>query len=129
MIDSISNYKIGLIDVPCTGTGVISKRIDIKWRRSIENISEMVKIQSSIINNISKYLDKKGVLVYSTCSIEEEENWGIIDNFLNSHQDFKLDRADKFIPKEYVDKNGCLSIFPPTHNLDGIFAARLIKNG
>ena len=69
------------------------------------------------------------MLVYSTCSIEEEENWGIIDNFLNSNQDFKLDRADKFIPKEYVDKNGCLSIFPPTHNLDGIFAARLIKNG
>ena len=129
MIDSIPNYKIGLIDVPCSGTGVISKRIDIKWRRNMENIKEIIDIQTEIIANVSKYLDYQGVLVYSTCSIEEEENWGIIDNFLNSNQDFKLDRADKFIPKEYVDKNGCLSIFPPTHNLDGIFAARLIKNG
>ena len=95
----------------------------------MEDIKEMIKIQTSIIANVSKYLNHQGVLVYSTCSIEEEENWGIIDNFLNSNQDFKLDKADKFIPKEYVDKNGCLSIFPPKHNLDGIFAARLIKNG
>ena len=54
MVDAILNYKIGVIDVPCSGTGVISKRIEIKWRRNMENISEMVKIQSSIINNVSK---------------------------------------------------------------------------
>ena len=127
MIDSIPNYKLGLIDVPCSGTGVISKRIDIKWRRSMENIYEMINIQSQIIKNVSKYLDSRGVLVYSTCSVEEEENWAIIDNFLNCNKNFRLDKADKFIPKEYVDNNGCLSIFPPIHNLDGIFAARLIK--
>ncbi len=125
--DQVINYDSGLIDVPCSGTGVISKRIDIKWRRKKEDINEMVEIQSRIINNVSKYLNDKGVLVYSTCSIEEEENWGIIDNFLNSNHNFKLDKADKFIPKEYVDKKGCLSIFPPIHDLDGIFAARLVK--
>jgi len=127
MNDSVLNYQLGLIDVPCSGTGVISKRIDIKWRKNKKDINEMVHIQSLIINNVSKYLDSKGALVYSTCSIEEEENWGIIDKFLNSNENFKLDRADKFIPKKYVDKNGCLSIFPPDYNLDGIFAARLIK--
>ena len=125
--DSIPKYKLGLIDVPCSGTGVISKRIDIKWRRSMENIYEMINIQSKIIKNVSKYLDNEGILVYSTCSVEEEENWAIIDNFLNCNKNFRLDKADKFIPKEYVDNNGCLSIFPPIHNLDGIFAARLIK--
>jgi len=125
--DPIKNYDVGLIDVPCTGTGVLSKRVDIKWRRKIEDISEMNKIQLSIMKNVSKYLNNKGVLVYSTCSIEKEENWGIVNNFLNFNDEFQLDRADKFVPTEYVDENGCLSIFPSYKDLDGIFAARLIK--
>jgi len=126
-IESIPNYDVGLIDVPCTGTGVISKRVDIKWRRKKEDILEMSKLQSSIISNVSQYLNSGGVLVYSTCSIEKEENWEIVNNFLNSNNNFKLDIANNYVPNEYVDENGCLSIFPPTHALDGIFAARLIK--
>tara|TARA_B100000945_G_scaffold134400_1_gene107300 strand:- start:552 stop:1871 length:1320 start_codon:yes stop_codon:yes gene_type:complete len=126
--DKIKNYELGLIDVPCTGTGVLSKRVDLRWRRKLEDINEMRQIQSSIISNVSKYLKNGGALVYSTCSIEEEENWEIVDNFLNSNANFKLDRADKFISSEYVDKNGCLSIFPSSDGLDGVFAARLIKN-
>ena len=127
--DKIKPYEIGLIDVPCTGTGVLSKRADLRWRKKPEDIKEMNSIQSSIITNVSKYLDNGGVLVYSTCSIEKEENWEIVDNFLNSNTDFKLDRADKFILSKYVDKNGCLSILPSSSGLDGVFAARLIKNG
>ena len=84
--------------------------------------------KSHHIQVVSKYLKNGGALVYSTCSIEEEENWEIVDNFLNSNANFKLDRADKFISSEYVDKNGCLSIFPSSDGLDGVFAARLIKN-
>ena len=93
----------------------------------MENIYEMINIQSKIIKNVAKYLDSRGVLVYSTCSVEEEENWGIINSFLNSNKDFRLDNANNFVPNQYVDKNGCLSIFP-FNGLDGIFAARLIKN-
>ncbi len=125
--EAIDNYDKGIIDVPCTGTGVISKRVDVKWRRKITDLDEMNDIQNKILENVSKYLNKNGVLVYSTCSIEEEENWLIIDKFLNSNHNFELDRADKFIPSKFVDKNGCLSIFPPNHKLDGVFAARLIK--
>ena len=126
--DQIKPYDIGLIDVPCTGTGVLSKRVDLRWRRKPEDLKEMTLIQSSIINNVSKYIKDDGVLVYSSCSIEKEENWEIVYNFLNSNTDFKLDNADKFIPKKYVDKNGCLSILPSSNGLDGVFAARLIKN-
>ena len=127
MHDLIPNYDLGLIDVPCSGTGVISKRVDIKWRRKQTDILEMNKIQNKILNNVAQYLNSGGTLVYSTCSIEKEENWEIINNFLNSNDNFRLDIASKFIPDEYVDENGCLSIFPPIHDLDGIFAARLIK--
>ena len=126
--EKVKYFEKGLIDVPCTGTGVISRRVDLKWRRKPSDINKMTLIQKNILYNISKYLNVGGSIVYSTCSIEKEENWEIINNFLNSNNNFKLDRAEKYIPSRYVDKNGCLSIFPPRDKMDGIFAARLTKN-
>ncbi len=127
-ICKIQSYDYGLIDVPCTGTGVLSKRVDLKWRKKLKDIKEMNIIQRSILDNVSKYINKGGALVYSTCSIEKEENWELIENFLNSNTNFKLDSADKFISSKFVDSNGCLSILPSTQGLDGVFAARLIKD-
>ena len=125
--EKIEEFDIGLFDVPCSGTGVMSKRADLRWRRKSSDLKEMVQIQSSILTNVAKYVKQSGILLYSTCSIEEEENWQIIDNFLNSNSNFELDLAHKFVPKQFVDKNGCLSILPDSYGLDGIFAARLIK--
>ena len=127
-ICKIQSYDYGLIDVPCTGTGVLSKRVDLKWRKKLKDIKEMNIIQRSILDNVSKYINKGGALVYSTCSIEKEENWELIENFLNLNTNFKLDSADKFISSKFVDSNGCLSILPSTQGLDGVFAARLIKD-
>ncbi len=126
-ISKVESYDYGIIDVPCTGTGVLSKRVDLKWRRNFEHIKEMNQIQKSILENVSKYIKKGGALVYSTCSIEIEENWQIVENFLNSNTNFKLDNADKFISNKFVDNNGCLSIIPGTNGFDGVFAARIIK--
>lgn len=125
--DKIEKFDIGLIDVPCSGTGVMSKRVDLRWRRKSSDLKEMIQIQSSILSNIAKYVKKSGVLVYSTCSIEQEENWQIIDNFLNSNDNFELERGEKYIPEQFIDKNGCMSILPDTNGFDGIFAARMIK--
>ena len=125
--EKIEEFDIGLLDVPCSGTGVMSKRADLRWRRKPSDLKEMVQIQSSILANVAKYAKQSGVLLYSTCSIEEEENWQIIDNFLNSNSNFELDLAHKFVPKQFVDEKGCLSILPNSYGLDGIFAARLIK--
>ena len=125
--EKIEEFDLGLLDVPCSGTGVMSKRADLRWRRRPSDLKEMIQIQSSILANVAKYVKQSGVLVYSTCSIEEEENWQIIDNFLNSNSNFELDLANKFVPKQFVDNNGCLSILPNSYGLDGIFAARLIK--
>ena len=79
-----------LVDAPCTGTGVLARRPDIRWRRKKEDVSNFSKIQMDILNNISKYLKIRGKLVFSTCSIEPEENWGIIKNFLRSNSNFTL---------------------------------------
>ena len=84
----MSNYI--LIDAPCTGTGVIGRKPDIRWRRKSSDIKLMSKIQLKILNNCSKFLNKSGTLVYATCSLEPEENWGVVEEFLKSNKDFSL---------------------------------------
>ena len=117
-------YKM-LLDVPCSGTGVISKKPDIKWRRSENNLHEMSSLQKNILWNAAKYILPGGVIVYSSCSIEPEENNFIIEEFLLSHPKFSLEPADLYISKKFTDSNGYMSTKPYKHNIDGSFAARL----
>ncbi len=77
-----------LADVPCSGLGVINKKPDIKWNVKEEDIAELVKIQKEILNTVSAYVKSGGVLVYSTCTITDEENRLQIDNFLKENEDF-----------------------------------------
>ena len=79
-------------------------------------------------NTPADLLEKKGgVAVYSTCSLSQNENWKIIERFLTLNEDFYIDNASNYIDSTYVDKNGCMSIFPPAHHTEGMFAARLVK--
>tara|TARA_S200000501_G_scaffold371148_1_gene413641 strand:- start:1 stop:1332 length:1332 start_codon:yes stop_codon:yes gene_type:complete len=128
----MSNYKLiksskMIVDVPCTGTGVMSKRADLRWRRTIKNLNELVHLQRNILSNVSSFVKKGGILVYSTCSLEPEENWGIVDNFLQTNKNWKIEPANKYLPKEFIDSRGALYTFPPKHGIDGGFAVRLIK--
>lgn len=116
-----------IVDAPCTGTGVMSKRADLRWRRTVKNLYELVKIQRDILFNVADFVKKNGVLVYSTCSLEPEENWGVIDHFLQLNPNWEVESADKYVPKEYVDVRGALFTFPPKHGIDGGFAVRLVK--
>lgn len=116
-----------LIDAPCSGTGVLRKKPDIKWRRSINDIRILTKIQLSILNNVSKYLKKGGTLVYSTCSLEPEENWNIIKEFLKLKPNFQLITKHSVIKDEWINNNGCFETFPHRHNVDGMFAAKLTR--
>ena len=102
--DKINMTDKMLIDVPCTGTGVMSKRADIRWRRSIDEILEMHLLQRKILWTASKYINPGGVIIYSTCSVEPEENIMVIDAFLKSHPNYSIEPADKYVPKEYVNK-------------------------
>ncbi len=79
-----------LLDVPCLGIGVIKRKPDIKWQRSIEDIKDITFIQEKILENCSKYLKKGGILVYSTCSILKEENENVINKFLSKNKNFEI---------------------------------------
>lgn len=117
-----------LIDAPCTGTGTIGRRPDIKWRRKPKHLENIVYIQRSILENASKYLKSGGELVYATCSLEEEENWQVVQAFLKFHSDFSVVPIQHPNLAEYTDGKGALSTFPPIHKIDGMFAVKLKKN-
>ena len=117
-----------LVDAPCTGTGAIAKHPDIKWRRKKTHLKEMHDLQKRILASASKLLQKNGILVYGTCSLEKEENWDVIDEFLSEHPNFKIQNANNFISSKFVDEKGAVFTCPPIHKIDGGFAVRLIKN-
>jgi 16S rRNA (cytosine967-C5)-methyltransferase len=116
-----------LLDVPCSGTGVIGRRPDIKWRLRKSDIQRMANLQKSILKNISNYLKPGGKLVYSTCSLEREENQDVIDHFLKFRSDFELIGTNSLLPDRWVSSRGFMFSFPAKTNTDGLFAAVLRK--
>ncbi|MBU3699316.1 MAG: 16S rRNA (cytosine(967)-C(5))-methyltransferase RsmB [Candidatus Kapabacteria bacterium] len=116
-----------LVDAPCSGLGTLTKKPDIKWRRQIDDIRKMVTTQREILANAAKLVKVGGCIVYSTCSIEPEENFEAITWFLSSHPNFKLDPAEGHLPAE-VCQDGYVQTFPHKHRSDGAFAARLVRN-
>ena len=116
-----------LLDVPCSGTGVINRKPDIKIRLKKNHIIRFKKLQMSLLNYASKIISYGGTIVYSTCSILEMENWQLINEFLKNNEEFKVINANNYIDSKFVDNNGALMILPHLHQLDGMFAVRLYK--
>jgi 16S rRNA (cytosine967-C5)-methyltransferase len=116
-----------LLDAPCTGLGVLSKKPDIRWKREPEDILNLAKYQRKLLENACKYLKPNGVIVYSTCTIEPEENFELIKSFITDHPEFKIDNAVNFVHSELVNAEGCIETFPHKHSTDGSFAVRLIR--
>ncbi len=100
-----------LLDVPCTNTGVLRRRPDARWRFDDSRLADLVLTQSAILERAAAFLKPNGRLVYSTCSLEPEENDGVIREFLGRHPEFReLRRAANV---------------PPDRGMDGAFAALL----
>ncbi len=116
-----------LLDAPCSGLGVLGRNSDARWQKKREDIKRLVEIQSAILFNASKLVKKDGVIVYTTCSLTEDENEKIISRFLEQRKDFKKEDASDFVDKRVVNENGFIRTYPHLHGLDGTFAARLKK--
>ena len=106
---------------PCSGTGVLAKRADLRWRRDENQLRELIGVQSRLLDCAKRHVKVGGVLCYSTCSIEEEENAQRVRAFLEKNAGFQLD-----VSKD-VRKDGFLQTFPNRHGIDGAFAARLVR--
>ena len=116
-----------LIDAPCTGTGVLRRRPDIKWRLKKNDFQYMRSIQISILNHMTKFLKKGGKIVYATCSLEPEENIGVVDEFLSKNKNFSIIPPNNFLPQDWVSSDGFLMTMPYETGSDGLFGAVLKK--
>ncbi|MCQ2387904.1 MAG: methyltransferase domain-containing protein [Clostridia bacterium] len=111
-----------LCDSPCSGLGVVNENPDIKLNRTFDNIISLNKEQLAILNNVSKYVKKGGYLYYSTCSILDCENIEIVNKFLKSNSNYKLEKIDSKLLHE--DKNGANQFLPDISGV-GFFVAKL----
>ena len=102
-----------LVDAPCSNTGVLRRRPDARWNWSEEKLSALVKLQAEILDACASRVDPGGVLVYSTCSNEPEENMSQVEAFLERHPDFSLAESRESVPHE--------------SGTDGAFAAKLLR--
>jgi len=115
-----------LLDAPCTGTGVLSKRADLRWKRTQEELSELVKKQADLLAAAANMVSKGGRLVYSTCSIEPEENMDQIHKFLKEYDNFELQPLGDYLPEEVLSEDGLsYQTFPHKHHCDGHFGVLL----
>jgi 16S rRNA (cytosine967-C5)-methyltransferase len=106
-----STFDRVLVDAPCSNTGVMRRRVDLRWRISPEEISRLRQTQLNLLELAATKLKSDGILVYSTCSLEPEENSEVVAEFLREHQDFKLEAERQLLP--FAD------------NVDGAYVARL----
>ena len=103
-----------LVDAPCSNTGVLRRRPDARWNWSEAKLAELVKLQAEILDAAAAKVAPGGVLVYSTCSNEPEENGGQVEAFLARHPDFSLRESRESVPTETGH--------------DGAFSAALVRN-
>ena len=114
-----------LLDVPCSGLGTITKKPDIKWKRSVADIRKLSAIQPELLAKGASLLKPGGELVYSTCTIEPEENFEIVKCFLEKNQQFELIDARNYFAENFITEYGCVQTYPNKHGMDGAFAAKL----
>lgn len=115
-----------LLDAPCTGTGVLSKRADLRWKRTPEELESSVKLQEELLDEAANLVKKGGRLVYSTCSLEPEENWEQIRKFIDKYENFELEKLDDFLPEEVLVEDGyAYQTYPHIHHCDGHFGVRM----
>ena len=115
-------YDRILLDVPCSGLGVIAKKPDIR-RKNESDIERLPEIQKNILENSAELLKKGGTLVYSTCTINKRENADIIDAFLKEHKEFSLEP----FALSSLSFDGKAEFLPDERETDGFFIAKLKK--
>ena len=114
-----------LLDPPCSGWGTARKLADLRWAKTTEDIDNLVKIQTMMIDRAAKLVKPGGVLVFSTCTIMRRENDQIVEEFLLRNDQFEIDSADQFFDDSIVTERGFVKTYPGHDQLDGSFCARL----
>ena len=114
-----------LVDAPCSGIGLLRRKPDIKYNKETADFTSLQEIQLEILGSVCQTLRKGGIITYSTCTIVSEENFHVVEAFLESHPEFeqvKLEHECKDILKD-----GCILITPELYGSDGFFISQFRK--
>lgn len=98
--DAVGKADILICDLPCSGLGVIGRKTDIRYKMNLEKQQELARLQETILNTVCSYVRDGGKLIYSTCTIHEEENERNVERFLNGHPEFSLLSMRQLLPGE-----------------------------
>ncbi|HEV3468299.1 MAG TPA: 16S rRNA (cytosine(967)-C(5))-methyltransferase RsmB [Pyrinomonadaceae bacterium] len=115
-----------LVDAPCTGTGTLRHNPEIRWRAAPADIAELSALQRRILGEAARVLRPGGRLVYSTCSVEREENEEVVADFLRAREDFRQVAASP-APSSLLLPSGAARTWPHRDDVDGFFVAALEK--
>lgn len=114
-----------LLDVPCSGLGIIRKKPEIKYTKAAKDISKIIEIQRSIMKNAARYIKNDGIMIYSTCTLNKEENEENVKWFLNNYPEFKAQRINFGVCENIVyNKDNTVTILPNKY-MDGFFICKL----
>ena len=116
-----------LVDAPCSGLGTLRRNPDVKWRQKVDAVAEMQVKQASIMDGAARLLKGGGRLVYATCSLLDEENEFIVQQFLAAHPEFDLVPMSQVLAEQKIEleMGDYLKLLPHKHQTDGFFAAVL----
>jgi 16S rRNA (cytosine967-C5)-methyltransferase len=125
---AVRGMDVVLIDVPCTGTGTFRRHPDARWRLRVSDLAVLPAAQRSILRAAADAVRPGGLLVYSTCSLEVEENDAQVESFLSDNPGWRLEPPPEgAVPASVLDA-GRLRVLPQRHGTDGAFAARLRRS-
>lgn len=114
-----------LVDAPCSGMGTLRRNPDVKWRQPVEAIAEMHAKQVAILDGAARLVKAGGRLVYATCSLLNEENDAVAEQFIAAHPDFQLVPMNQVLAEQKIEleMGDYLKLLPHRHQTDGFFAA------
>ncbi len=128
---SIQKADLVIADLPCSGLGVLGKKADIKYQMSRKQLGDLVDLQRKMLDTVKDYVKPGGILIYSTCTLNKEENIENVEWFLDNNQEFQKESLDEFLPNSLhsdTTKLGYLQLIQGVHETDGFFLARMRRN-
>ena len=132
VFDATSAEKADIVvaDLPCSGLGVLGKKTDLKYKMTEQTQKDLVELQREILSKVKFYVKAGGTLIYSTCTINEDENMGNVEWFLSENKEFELVSVKEDLCEELresIMREGCLQLLPGVHKSDGFFIAKFKK--
>jgi 16S rRNA (cytosine967-C5)-methyltransferase len=122
----VAMVDVVLLDAPCLGTGTFARHPDARWRVSQQALGRIQQLQAQLLESTAGVVAPGGLLVYSTCTLEVEENEPQVEAFLERHPEFHREKTTS-VDQALLSSKGDLTILPQLHGMDGAYAARLRK--